>query len=112
MYFSPPQPTWLVTRPLTSRFPLMVISVGSMLPFTLPVAFTNSVPAGPSGKVKRARPVRGVAVRATVTPESSRTWYRPGCAVSFACENVTLYGYASPAGDAPISPTTGMNGTS
>ena len=69
---------WLVTRPLTSWFPLIVNSVGIVFPPTLPVAFTNSVPTGAAGKVKRARPVRGVAVRATVTPEASRTWYRPG----------------------------------
>ncbi len=60
----------------------------SLLPTSESEARISSVAGPPAGQVKRAAPVRGVALNCTFTPLSSVTWYAPARAVSSSCEYV------------------------
>ncbi|CAM5460021.1 hypothetical protein SCHAM137S_04233 [Streptomyces chartreusis] len=71
-----------VTDPEIVRFAGSIRTVESVDP-TSELALRTSSEAGLSaGKVKRAEPVRAVAVRSAETPDARRTRYRPGSALS------------------------------
>ena len=54
----------------------------SLLPTSESDARISSVAGWPAGQVKRATPVRMVALNCTFAPLSSVTWYAPARAVS------------------------------
>src|SRR2546430_6329105 len=104
-----PQKLPLVTDPLTVRRAASTCTEASVLTSSELDERTSRVAGCPAGKVKRPAPVRVVAVRSAVAPESSRTEENPGRATSLGCAKVLAdtASVVSADGDVVTVPTCG-----